>query len=611
MELERETKEEMSEKLVFILEQIAQQKAEAAAEDIIKSAVEKKAKPRSAKNKNFRTIRANKRKKLERKQQRKNRRSTFIIATAVMAVVSFVAVLIGVGVKWMLSLWDSLTIEELIYTAFIAPTEGMNAGMLRSLILTLLAVMIPLGVGLWFGLRFIRRNRKNWYFKATALVSAVCVLFCALTLHSAWVSLDVTQFLIDQEIIGSDSDEDETMKVPEKTAVATVAAPSSLVIDESDTEAFKNADYRTPTDSDSFIDQEYVDPAIVPLRFPETKRNLIFIFLESMEITATDVENGGIEKVSYIPELTQLAKENESFSGDEETLTGGFSAYGSTWTVGAMFTQSAGLPLALPISRNSMDTQSTFIPGVTNLGDILKKAGYTQEIIMGSDAAFAGRDNLYLEHGSYLLHDLIWARETGLVPPKYKVWWGFEDKKLFEFAKDDLTKLAESSQPFNYTMLTVDTHFEGGYKCEDCLNEFNSRYANVYACSSRKVAEFVEWVQQQPFYENTTIIISGDHPTMDGDYFRIPRGYSRRTYFTIINAPLEPEITTKRDYSTLDIFPTTLAALGVKIPGDRLGLGTNLYSSKQTFLEIYGESDLNSKLRKKSDLMKELTADIH
>ena len=33
------------------------------------------------------------------------------------------------------------------------------------------------------------------------------------------------------------------------------------------------------------------------------------------------------------------------------------------------------------------------------------------------------------------------------------------------------------------------------------------------------------------------------------------------------------------------MFPTTLAALGVKIPGDMLGFGVNLFSDKKTLLE--------------------------
>ena len=37
--------------------------------------------------------------------------------------------------------------------------------------------------------------------------------------------------------------------------------------------------------------------------------------------------------------------------------------------------------------------------------------------------------------------------------------------------------LAENEQPFNFTMLTVDTHHVDGYFCEDCENIPN--FANL------------------------------------------------------------------------------------------------------------------------------------
>ena len=38
----------------------------------------------------------------------------------------------------------------------------------------------------------------------------------------------------------------------------------------------------------TFIDDNYVDPSSVNITFPEQKRNLIYIFLESMEMTYAD-----------------------------------------------------------------------------------------------------------------------------------------------------------------------------------------------------------------------------------------------------------------------------------------------------------------------------------
>ena len=46
-----------------------------------------------------------------------------------------------------------------------------------------------------------------------------------------------------------------------------------------------------------------------------------------------------------------------------------------------------------------------------------------------------------------------------------------EDKKLFEFAKADITKLAKSGKPFNMELVTIDTHTPDGYVCEDCQHK--------------------------------------------------------------------------------------------------------------------------------------------
>ena len=52
--------------------------------------------------------------------------------------------------------------------------------------------------------------------------------------------------------------------------------------------------------------------------------------------------------------------------------------------------------------------------------------------------------------------------------------------------------------------------------------------------------------------------------------------------------------------SSFDVFPTTLALLGATWEGDRLGLGTNLFSDSKTIFEEYGYDYVNNELKKKS-----------
>ena len=80
-----------------------------------------------------------------------------------------------------------------------------------------------------------------------------------------------------------------------------------------------------------FIEENYINPDDVNLIFPKNKQNLIYIFLESMESSYTDIENGGGIYVklnndlyphkirfSYIarPAIVQFNDDNEGVSVD-------------------------------------------------------------------------------------------------------------------------------------------------------------------------------------------------------------------------------------------------------------------------------------------------------
>ena len=222
--------------------------------------------------------------------------------------------------------------------------------------------------------------------------------------------------------------------------------------------------------------------------------------------------------------------------------------------------------------------------------------------MVGSDLTFGGRKMYFEQHGDYFVYDYPYAKEQGKIPKDYYEWWGFEDKKLFAFAKEEITKLAKGDKPFNFTMLTVDTHHIGGYACEDCRHDFKNNYDNVLSCSSKRVKEFIDWIKAQDFYKDTTIVISGDHCTMDNNYIRAQYDGSvpRRVYSCILNPAVEPVREKDRKYYPMDLYPTTLAAMGGQVDGDRIGLGTNLFSDKKTILEKYGDAKVQQELSKGS-----------
>ena len=349
-----------------------------------------------------------------------------------------------------------------------------------------------------------------------------------------------------------------------------------------------------------FIQSHYIKPENSILHFPAQKRNLIYIYLESMESTFADPSAGDMITSCYIPELAALAENNINFS-HHDGLGGALSYPGTTWTAAAMVAQTAGVPVKVALEADTYGAGDAFLPGVISIGQILEEQGYHQVLLLGSNAEFHGREVYFTEHGNYEILDTDSLKEAKRLPEDYEAWWGFEDEKLFSYAREELTRLAEEEAPFNLTMLTADTHFPDGCPCRLCEDVYDIPYANVLACSSRQVADFISWIQEQPFYENTTIVISGDHLTMDGGFMEgLDPEYTRTVYNCIIHAAAEPVREKNRLFGTMDLFPTTLAALGVKIDGERLGLGTNLFSDRKTLTEQFGYEFLAEELQKQS-----------
>lgn len=343
-------------------------------------------------------------------------------------------------------------------------------------------------------------------------------------------------------------------------------------------------------------------------------KNLIYIYVESFETTYASKKYGGYQpnNMNLIPNMEKVAQENISFSTNSN-LRGIRNTCGNDWTFGSIFSSTSGLPFKFPNMYNKTGKLKKFASGVTTLGQVLDKEGYYQEFLCGSDANFAGRKQYFKTHGNYNIFDLNTARKKKLVPKDYHSGWGFEDEKLYEYAKNELTRISSKKQPFNFTMLTCDTHFPMGNRCRLCGDTYSKKFnhgqeecnkgltADVVECADRQLSSFIEWCKTQDFFENTVIVIQGDHPRMDQYLVKGASDEVRTVYNCFINSSVEPVLGEKnRTLTIMDMFPTTLAAMGFKIEGDRLGLGTNAFSKKKTLAEKMGYDDFNAELEKYS-----------
>lgn len=321
--------------------------------------------------------------------------------------------------------------------------------------------------------------------------------------------------------------------------------------------------------------------------------------MESMEASFTDKAHGGGFEDNLIPNLERIARENTDFRAkDDPYLNGGQVTNKTSWTVAGMVAQTSGTVLGVSNSKynHSFDENMLFMPNIKSLGDLLEEQGYTNVLMCGSEASYAGRANYFRQHGNYDIYDLDRMHANGKLPKNYHEWWGYEDSKLVDFAKDKILELAGSRKPFNFTMLTADTHFKDGYLCPDCPDSQDEQYENVILCSDKRIGEFVDWIRQQDFYKDTVVVLAGDHLSMDGLISQsVGLDYGRKTYFSLLNGK-EYTLNKTRDYTTLDLFPTTLEAMGFEIDGHRLGLGTSLYADIPTLCESMGFDELNQQI---------------
>ncbi len=358
-------------------------------------------------------------------------------------------------------------------------------------------------------------------------------------------------------------------------------------------EYIKNAVSKTKV-----YEEHYVDTNNVKIEMPKNKRNLIVIYLESMEASLFSKENGGAFENSIIPELEDIALNNISFSNTDK-LGGAYTLTKTSFTISSFVASTSGTPINIKLFKG-YNEKRPFMRSVKTLGNVLKENGYNLEIVQGSEIEFSATDLYVKENGDFKVFDINTAKDKKLVDKDYFVWWGLEDRKVLEYSKEELKEISSQDKPFAFVLFTMDTHFKDGYLDETCETPFKEHLANSYACSSKKIKEYLDWLKEQDFYDNTTIVLMGDHQVMQDSFYKDHEDFTRVNYNAIINSMASGN-TKNREFSQLDMYPTILASMGATIEGNKLGFGVNLYSDEKTMIELLGREKFDKEILKKSE----------
>ncbi len=303
----------------------------------------------------------------------------------------------------------------------------------------------------------------------------------------------------------------------------------------------------------NFFEENYVKPVIEK----EKKNNLVIVYLESYEdYFASD---------DIAPFLAKLKKENISFEGYEQITS-------TQATIFAHFASMCGIL----IKQQSGDDVTNFMPNINCISDLLKENGYSTAYIKAADIGFS-RANFFAEQHGF---DIIKGRfqlekQASKIDKNYlgNHFGGLRDKVLFEIAKKEVAKLKE---PFFATITTLDMHTSPSvFYDPECKKRFND-IRDAASCTSSSLESFVKWIQKQPYWENTTLVILGDH--------KIPIRYMSKS--NPLNIFINSKVQTsnlKRAFTTYDYAPTIMEAMGYKIK--EFGIGRSLFSQNKTLYE--------------------------
>ena len=352
-----------------------------------------------------------------------------------------------------------------------------------------------------------------------------------------------------------------------------------------------------------FYEENYVKPEEAKLTFPKEKRNLILIFMESMESSFAKTKTHDYFNADLISELHAIAKENTNFSHETE-IGGAHPIDGTQWTQAGLLAQTCGIPIQLPISKpNWFHPRNGFFPKAYCLYDVLKQAGYEESFLIGSAGSFAGMDKFVETHGNQNLLDVDYFAARDGFKVSFKGTTKLSDKKVFKYAKEELTRLSKTNKPFVFTLMTLDTHY-GTWHFEDseCTRKYHGEddMENVVSCSSYQINNFINWIKAQDFYKDSVVVLVGDHLTMNA---RFEKWMDRKPINIFMNTLAKAHRTQNRIFTPFDIYPTILESMGIEIEGHRMGLGTSLYSKEPTLTEQkMTVEEMDVSVRKKSRL---------
>lgn len=330
-------------------------------------------------------------------------------------------------------------------------------------------------------------------------------------------------------------------------------------------------------------------------------RNVIYIHLESTQQFLIDYklkDENGVEH-EVMPFINSLYHSNSTFSfsnffqqvkagktSDSETLFEN-SLFGLNQ--GALFTQLGG--------KNTFEAAP----------NILKQTqGYTSAVFHGNSGTFWNRNETY----KHLGYDYFFDASYYNVTEDNSFQYGLNDKPFFQ---QSVKYLEHLQQPFYTKFITVSNHYpysqlsgdETGFPLAQTKDETINSYFSTANYMDTAVREFFDYLKQSGLYDNSIIILYGDHYGISNARNKELAqllGKDRDTWSNFDNAQVQrvpymihiPGMTQGKIIDTyggqVDALPTLLHLLGVDTQ-NYIQLGQDLFSPDHKQLVAFRDGD--------------------
>lgn len=310
-------------------------------------------------------------------------------------------------------------------------------------------------------------------------------------------------------------------------------------------------------------------------------RNVIFINAESVQGFVVGNE---VNSQEITPFLNKLAEDEDTYYFDNF-----YEQTGQGKTSDSEFLIENSL---YPLSRGAV----FFTHGGNDyhaLPEVLKEEGYFSSVLHANNKSFWNRDAMYKS----LQIDHFYSEESYEINEENSIGWGLKDKPFFE---QSIKYLQSMDQPFYSKLITLTNHFPFQLDDEDKSIEpydSNSNTLNNYFPTVRyadeAMEEFFDQLKESGVYENSIIIIMGDHIGISANHNKAMSMYLDKEEITpfdqveLQKVPLFIHIPGHGKgevVSTLggqiDLKPTILSLLGVENDSD-IYFGNDLFADKR------------------------------